>query len=113
MSLISLHEQDLWFRVFHPQFDPEKKYKAIALVDYHRCECAEFVFANEHGYVWFVPQNKCILVSALQPGFLSKPLYAWEKKANLPDPPPPSDEDSCSCGCGCVKGDGDGGTSGR
>lgn len=79
--MISIIGLDLWFRIpSHHQFDPSRVYKAIAISDYSESATAQIFFITDKGFLWALPQTKCLCVS----GGYSRPVTSRELEFELP-----------------------------
>lgn len=81
----------LWFRVFdHADagFSTDRVYRAVALADYSESACAQVFLISDLGYLWGVPQNKCVCVN---PDDVGRPASTDEMRFALPEEKPKSD----------------------
>jgi hypothetical protein len=60
VRLVSLTDLDLWFRVRHREFSPNRLYRALAFADYGPTANACIVFVTDKGYLWFVKQSLAV-----------------------------------------------------
>ena len=87
-SMCGLWDYGLYFRVpDHPQFDDARVYRAVALEDFGPAATAQVFFITDRGYLWAVPQNRCVCVV----GRASAPIRDEQRRFKLPDTPPESD----------------------
>ena len=61
---LDLSNLDLWYKVFHEEFDPERVYKPIAHLDYGETAWAQLLFINERGMTYAVVTYKTLCVNA-------------------------------------------------
>lgn len=81
-TAINLAEQNLFYRVRHPEFDPTKAYKAIAYVDYGESAWSQLLFINERGMTYSVKVNRALCINAYCDGRLGSVLLIG---CNIPD----------------------------
>jgi hypothetical protein len=80
--MINISDLDLWFRIpNHHQFDPGRVYKAVAISDYSESATAQIFFITDNGFLWAIPQTKCLCVSS---GY-SRPAEYREMQFKLPN----------------------------
>lgn len=53
-TMISLADQNIMYKVFHPEFQPNRQYKALAYAIFAETAWAQLVFINEKGMTYSV-----------------------------------------------------------
>ena len=61
---LDLSNLELWYKVFHEEFAPERVYKPIAHLDYGETAWAQLLFINERGMTYAVVTYKTLCVSS-------------------------------------------------
>jgi hypothetical protein len=61
-AILDLSNHDLWYRVYHEEFDPNKVYKAIGYISFGETSWGQLLFVNEHGmtYAVMVYKTRCV-----------------------------------------------------
>jgi hypothetical protein len=54
----------LWYRVKHPEFDPNLAYKALAYLDYGESADHQLLFVTHRGLTWAVKVMRCLCLNA-------------------------------------------------
>lgn len=87
-AICEVWDAELYFRIpDHPQFNPANAYRAVAIEDFGPSTTAQIFFVNESGYLWAIPQNKCLCVAPKTWRRASKQELGFK----LPETPPNSD----------------------
>ena len=63
MASLDISHLNLWYKVFHEEFDPCKVYKPIGYIDYGETAWAQIVFINDRGMTYSVTNYKTLCVN--------------------------------------------------
>lgn len=62
--IINISDQNIYYKVFHEEFDPNKIYKAIAYMSFGETAWSQLLFINEEGMTYSVVVYKTRCVEA-------------------------------------------------